>query len=228
MDESSTGQSEATTERDPAIQNASAKLATYSVSELSARAVLQTSTVAIYANDPDVNHRYAETDPLGDSRQPYSPTYGISKIAEEAVTRTMARALGVPTTIARINVAYGDGGRGGLPLMHYEMMAGGMAVPLTIEAPNPFNPIHVDDMADHIGPLCEAASVPATIVNWGGDDEVAVEEWCRHLADLAGVEARFEYHPEGIYPRGGCTVPWREGMARMLADHHPELGISIP
>ena len=48
------------------------------------------------------------------------------------------------------------------------------------------------------------------------------------FADLAGVEARFEYHPEGIYPRGGCTVPWREGMARMLADHHPELGISIP
>jgi nucleoside-diphosphate-sugar epimerase len=31
-------------------------------------------------------------------------TYSITKIAAEAVARTMARALGLPTTIARLNV----------------------------------------------------------------------------------------------------------------------------
>ena len=160
-----------------------------------------------------------------------------SKIAEEAVARTMARALGLPTTIARINVAYGDAGRGGLPLMHFEMMAAGQAVPLKDASPNPWNPIHVDDMAAHIGPLCAAAAVPATVVNWGGDEEVTSEQWCAYLGELAGIEPQFEYHPVGIHPRamdntkrqalvGGCSVSWRDGMRSMLAHHHPELGLS--
>lgn len=203
----------------------------------SAQAFLVTSTVAIYDNNADLTHRYTETDPLSDSRQPYSPTYAISKIAEEAVARTMARALQLPTTIARVNVAYGDAGRGGLPLMHFEMMAAGQPVPLKDGSPNPFNPIHVDDMVDHLGPLCAAASVPATVLNWGGDDEVTVEEWCTHLGSLAGIEPVFETYPVGIHPRamdnsrrreliGGCSTPWRDGMAAMLAAHHPELDLA--
>ena len=42
--------------------------------------------------------------------------------------------------------------------------------------------------------MLAAASVPATIVNWGGDEEVSIEEWCEYLAELAGVEARVRTH----------------------------------
>ena len=34
--------------------------------------------------------------------------------------------------------------------------------------------------------------MPATIVNWGGDDETSIEEWCEYMGELVGVEARFE------------------------------------
>lgn len=201
-----------------------------------AKAFLQTSTVAIYDTNPDPRHRYAETDPLSDSRQPYSPTYAVSKIAAEAATRTMARALGLPTTIARINVAYGDDTRGGLPYMHFQMMQAGMTIPVLEPGPTMFSPIHLDDMCAHIEPLLAAASVPATITNWGGDEEVSIEEWCAMLAEMTGVEAKVETSPDGIPARaldnttrlaitGPCQVPFRESMARMLTERHPELGI---
>jgi nucleoside-diphosphate-sugar epimerase len=45
-----------------------------------------------------------ESDPLGDNHRGIMETYSITKIAAEAVARTMARALGLPTTIARLNV----------------------------------------------------------------------------------------------------------------------------
>jgi nucleoside-diphosphate-sugar epimerase len=40
-------------------------------------------------------------------------TYSISKIAAEAMARSCARRLKLPTTIARLNVPYGD--RSGWP-----------------------------------------------------------------------------------------------------------------
>ena len=201
-----------------------------------AKAFLQTSTVAIYDTNPDPTHRYVETDPLSDSRQPYSPTYAVSKIAAEAVTRTMARALDLPTTIARINVAYGDDTRGGLPYMHFQMMQAGMAIPLCDPGPTEFSPIHLDDMCAQIEPLLAGASVPATITNWAGDEVVSIEEWCTYLGELAGIEPVFDRSGDGIPARamdssrrlaltGPCQVPFRDGLRRMLVERHPELGL---
>ena len=33
-----------------------------------------------------------------------------------------------------------------------------------------------------------AASVPATIVNWAGDEPVSAQEWCAYLGELVGIE----------------------------------------
>ena len=33
-----------------------------------------------------------------------------------------------------------------------------------------------------------AADVPATVVNWGGQEQVSLEEWCEELARLTGAE----------------------------------------
>ena len=74
----------------------------------SAKAFLHCSSAAVY--DPPDDEPRTERSALGDNHKPLFPTYSISKIAGEVVARTMARALGVPTVIARLNVPYGDNG----------------------------------------------------------------------------------------------------------------------
>ena len=154
------------------------------------------------------------------------PTYSISKIAAEAVVRTTCRLLGVPTTIARLNVPYGDGG--GWPAFHLALMQAGHAVPVHPNAPSRFNPIHDDDILATLPAMLDAASVPATIVNWGGDDETSIEAWCEYMGELVGVEARFETTTDTIggIPTdnakrlelaGPTKVGWKDGMRRMVA-----------
>jgi UDP-glucuronate 4-epimerase len=91
-----------------------------------AKAFLHCSSGAVY--DPPGDEPRTESADLGDNHKPLFPTYSISKIAGETVARTMARALGVPTTIARLNVPYGD--NGGWPFYQMEMMLAGMPIPV--------------------------------------------------------------------------------------------------
>jgi UDP-glucuronate 4-epimerase len=76
------------------------------------RAFLHCSSTAVY--QPDGHRAFAETDALGDNHRvwPFLETYSISKIAAEGVARSLARQLGIPTTIARLNVPYGNNGAG--------------------------------------------------------------------------------------------------------------------
>ena len=153
-------------------------------------------------------------------------TYSIAKIAAEAVVRTSARLFNVPTTIARLNVPYGD--NGGWPAFHLMMIEAGQAVPVHPDRPNRFNPIHEDDIVRMIPALLGAAAVPATIVNWGGVQAVDLEEWCEFLGGLVGKDATFVETDSTI---GGVTidttkmvslvgpteVDWRDGLTRMVA-----------
>ncbi len=174
-----------------------------------------------------------ESAPLGDNHRPIMPTYSISKIAAEEVVRTMCRHLEVPTTIARLNVPYGvgpDGTARGWPAFHLAMMEAGMPIPVDRDRPNLFNPIDLDDIAATVPGLLDAATVPATIVNWAGTEQVSLEQWCEFLAERAGLEATYETTAATI---GGVTVDttrlaelcgptavsWRDGFAR-LADAH--------
>jgi UDP-glucuronate 4-epimerase len=189
-----------------------------------ARGFLHCSSTGVYEAADGVPQR--ETDPLGDNHRVMMPTYSISKIAAEAVVRTTCRIFGVPTTIARLNVPYGDGG--GWPAFHLALMRAGRPVPVHPDGPSRFNPIHDDDIIATLPALLGAASVPATIVNWGGDEETSVEEWCEYLAALAGVEARFDRTvatiggiPTDNTKRraiaGPTSVGWKDGMRRMIA-----------
>ena len=161
-----------------------------------ARACLVMSTCGVYLSPEDGERAIVETDPLGGSHQPYSPTYCVSKIAQEAVARFSAEAYGLPTTIARMNVAYGD--NGGLPAMMAAAILAGHPMP-TLPGHSVCSPIHEDDIFDHTPGLIAAASVPATITNWGGDEAVDLREMNalpRHAAgtrrDDEGVRRR---HP---------------------------------
>jgi len=193
----------------------------------SAEAFLVASTNSVYRPNDDPMHQYVEGDPLGDPTSPFSPTYSMSKNAQEAVARTMARALGLRTTIARINASYGP--NGGLPAYHGDWVAAGQPVHLRAPGPNAYSPIHEDDLGAQVAPLLDAASTPATIVNWCGDEVVTAEEWCALFGECLGVEPELVYgEVPGSQPgsaadptrrlelTGPCTVPWRDGMASML------------
>jgi UDP-glucuronate 4-epimerase len=196
----------------------------------SATAFLHCSSTGVYAHAGA--HELAETDPLGDNHRVMLPTYSIAKIATEAVVRTEARQLGLPTTIARLNVPYGD--NGGWPLFHLEMVLAGQPVAVHPDRPNLFNPIHEDDIIATIPGLLVAASVPATIVNWGGDQQVDLEDWVVEMGRLVGVEPTFEVtdatiggvttdNARRLGLLGPTTVDWHEGIRRMIEAQHPEL-----
>ena len=192
-----------------------------------AEAALIASTNTVYRPNEDPWHAYLETDPLGDPTAPHSPTYAVSKVGQEAVARTMARALDLPTTIARINASYGP--NGGLPAYHCDAIATGRAVLLRSPDQSPYSPIHEDDLAAQVTPLLDAAAVPATIVNWCGDETVTAEQWCALFGKRLGVEPELSYYDlPGSQPgsaadparrrslTGPCTVGWRDGMVAML------------
>jgi len=195
-----------------------------------ATAFLHCSSTAVYQHQgPD--HELLETDPLGDNHRVMFPTYSLAKISAEVVARTAAREHDVPTTIARLNVPYGD--NGGWPDWHLLLLQGGHPISVHPERPNRFNPIHEDDILAMIPALLAAASVPATIVNWGGEPS-SIEEWCGILGELTGLEPRFEETPNtiGAVPIDRTrllelapppTVPLRDGLRRLIAARHPAL-----
>jgi len=107
-----------------------------------AKAFLHCSSTAVY--DPPDDEPRTEHAALGDNHKVLFPTYSISKIAGEVVARSMSRALGVPTTIARLNVPYGD--NGGWPYFHMEMILAGLPIPVPPGGPACYNPIHQYDI----------------------------------------------------------------------------------
>jgi UDP-glucuronate 4-epimerase len=195
-----------------------------------AKAFLHCSSAAVY--DPPDDEPRSETAALGDNHRFLFPTYSISKIAGEVVARSMARVVGVPTVIARLNVPYGD--NGGWPFYHMEMMLAGIPIPVPPGGPARYNPIHEDDIIATIPKLLQAASVPATTVNWCGDQPVSIQEWCGFLGSLVGKEPIFEESERALRGNptdvarmhelvGAATVDWRDGLRRMAAKFHPEL-----
>ncbi len=197
-----------------------------------AGAFLHCSTTGVYK--PMGHHVFAEGDELGDNHGvwPFLRTYSISKIAAEATARWAAVRFGIPTTVARLSVPYGD--RGGWPAIHLEMMLNGTDIPVHADAPSVYHPIHEDDIVAMVPALLGAASTPAVTVNWGGDEAASIEDWCGFLSELTGVPARFAPTRDTIDSVqidltrmhqlvGSTTVGWRDGIRRMVSARHPEL-----
>lgn len=195
-----------------------------------AKAFVHISTTGVYAYEGHAPR--AEDAPLGDNHRAAMPTYSIAKIAAESVCRFAAKAYGVPTTIARMSVPYGD--NGGWPFYHLLAMQGGAAIPIHTDGPNYYNPLHVDDYIEKIPYLLGAATPEVTLTNFGGSERVSIEEWCAFLGDLTGLTPRFEENPaafgslaidlERMHSLIGPTrIHWRDGMRRMVAALAPQL-----
>jgi UDP-glucuronate 4-epimerase len=196
----------------------------------SASAFLHCSSTGVY--QPAGHHPLLETDPLGDNHRAIMPTYSICKLAAEAVVRTECRQLSLPTTIARLNVPYGN--NGGWPDWHLQLILADAPVVVFPGGPNLFNPIHEDDIIRMLPALVAAASVPATIVNLGGDETVSIQEWSAFLGDLVGKTATFDETTETIDSvtvdntkrrelAGDTSVSWQDGLRRMVQARHADV-----
>ncbi|MCU1398045.1 MAG: NAD-dependent epimerase/dehydratase [Acidimicrobiales bacterium] len=204
----------------------------------SARAALVMSTHSVYKPQEDPMYVFHETAALGDCNNTTSPPYSVSKIGQEAVARFCARAFDIPVTIARMNASYGP--NGGLPAIHANILAEGNAV-TTRWDPCMYSPIYEDDINLQVAALLDAASTPATIVNWAGDEPVSAQEWSAYAGELMGIEATVNVTPIENTLRGSiadttrrlsitgpCTVDWREGMRRTVAARHPDRYLGPP
>lgn len=196
-----------------------------------AESCLVMSTCGVYAAPRNYNKPVVESDPLGGTPQPYAPTYCVSKIAQEAVAKFSAEEFGLPTTIARMNVAYGD--NGGFPAMLLDMIVGDIPIAVLPDGRGDrASPIHEEDIYAHTPGLLEAAAVPGTIVNWGGDEVVPIPELAAYIAKRIGREAKVVESEDGIHQywldptkrielAGRCEVLWQTGIDRMIAARHP-------
>ncbi|WP_279246377.1 NAD-dependent epimerase/dehydratase family protein [Candidatus Litorirhabdus singularis] len=196
----------------------------------SVKAFLHFSSTAVYqyaGHEPR-----SENSPLGDNHRAMFPTYSISKIAAETVCRFTAHQFGIPTTIARLSVPYGD--NGGWPYYHLLMMQNGIPIDIHPEQPNYYNLLHVDDYLEKIPRLLAAATPEVTTLNFGGSEATSVEEWCAYLQELTGFEPVFNETSTAFGSLcidttrmheliGTTAVDWKVGVASMVRTMAPEL-----
>jgi nucleoside-diphosphate-sugar epimerase len=158
-----------------------------------AKAALVMSSGAIYAPKEDPWDFPKEEDPIGGANVPWALTSGVSKIAQETAARFCAREFGLPVVITRLNTVYGNGARF-LPVMNMDAVVAGREVVARWD-PMPHSPIHTDEICDQLEAMLGAASTPANIVNWGGDESVTLQDWCRMAGEFAGVETKLKTEP---------------------------------
>jgi nucleoside-diphosphate-sugar epimerase len=196
-----------------------------------ASSFLYVSTGALYKRQT-LDHRYTEDDPV-DGAADWLPAYPMGKLATEGAVRAFAQVLELPTTIARLNIAYGPGTYGGVPMLYFTQMLAGAPIAVPLEGQNWCSLLYTDDLVAQVPHLWRAASVPSTLVNWGGDEPVGVTDCIRHIEALTGVAARlvpsevtretYQFDPT-LRRRltGPCRVGWRDGIERTLRTLHPD------
>jgi UDP-glucuronate 4-epimerase len=194
-----------------------------------AKGFLHCSTTGVY--EADDHNPFTEESPLGDNHRVMMPTYSISKIGAEVVVRFAAREFNLPTIITRLNTPYGS--NGGWAYYHLLMIKKGVSIPVHSNKPSQYTLLHQDDINRTVTGLVESASVPARIVNWSGQQHVAIEEWCAYLGELIGVEPKFDYTDKTLETVmtdnarmrelvGPAEVDWKVGLRRMVEDRHSD------
>ena len=167
-----------------------------------AKGALVVSSTAVYSPPADVFQPAKEDGDIGRAFAPWAPTSPVSKVSLEAVARFCAEAFNLPVALMRLNTVYGP--MGGLPIMDMDTVAGGGVVN-TFADPYPHTPIHIDDMCHQLEALLEAASTPANIINWCGDDVVTQRQWCEYAGTLSGQPVNLAVHPIPGAPDGNVS-----------------------
>jgi len=198
-----------------------------------ATAFFHMSSSSVYREKEDAEALYTESDELGGHTQ-YAPHYGMSKLVSEAVVRFQSRRLGLPAIMARLNVAYGVEGHGGLPSVLFGFMRGGVPLARVPGRRSVASPIHQDDIIEQVQALLGHAEVGAPVVNLAGDDVVAMDDMIDYIEDLTGLEMKivdgdhelFAVQAADVTRRralaGPCSVHWRDGIRSVLHARYPD------
>ena len=146
------------------------------------------------------------------------------------VVRALAHPLGLPATIARLNVCYGPTGWGGLPVEYFARVRAGEPIYQPTDGSEAWcSPISTDDVARFVPGLWDVAATTTTVVNLAGDEATTAREFTTYLAEQAGLPVEFvvDERSRSSYASdntrrleliGPCSGHWREGMLRAL-DH---------
>jgi UDP-glucuronate 4-epimerase len=183
------------------------------------------STGGVYRYSPEP---VKESDLLGSTIGEYS----LSKIVAESLVTFLSRQWKIPTVILRIGMVWGL--EGGGPARRVDLMVRNEEVVVSAATPSYSSLIWEDDAVRMIEDALKLGEVPPLVVNLGGDEAVATEEYCAYAGELLGLEPTFRYTDE-TYPGtfmdptrrqaifGPCRIDWREGMRRLIEDRYPEL-----
>jgi nucleoside-diphosphate-sugar epimerase len=197
------------------------------------KAFLHMSSSSVYRVAASSSEPIREDNELG-GYAGYSPHYAMSKLASEAVVRYQARALGLPTIITRLDVAYGTRGHGGVPMIIFEFMKNGMSYTRAESGDSYCSLIHEDDIADQAQALILKAAVPAPVVNLGGDEIASVEDVIGYIESLTGLKMKMETGKDASWGMkvldntlrkelgGPCQVAWKDGVRSALTARHPD------
>lgn len=196
-----------------------------------ARSFLYVSSLAAYSEIADNSVARIETDPLG-CHQRFAPSYGIGKVATEAVVRTLARIHDLPTLIGRLGMNYGVG-CSGAPDFYFKDMMAGKPIVVPPRGRSYCALVHNSDVIEWVEPLLAAASVPANVVNWTGDEWVDEREMCEYMARIAQLPVKFVEDEKAGYYGGvadptkrrkitGPSRPWKRSFLEMLRANYPE------
>jgi hypothetical protein len=173
-----------------------------------AKAFLHMSTCSVYKPNPDPDHIYTETDPLGDNAEPVlAGRTSISKIAAEGVARACARAFAVRPRSPDGGVVREERRMAGVHVRRHACGSAG-AAPGT--RPEPARP---DPRGRHLRTGPARCSMPRrrprVVVNWAGDDVVSAEDWCGYMGELTGITPEFAYQDHWITNSAPDPTPGR-------------------
>jgi nucleoside-diphosphate-sugar epimerase len=171
-----------------------------------AKAALVMSGMGVYSPSEDPWHAYTETDAVGRGATAYAPTSPASKLGVEAVARFCARAFDLPIVITRLNTFFG--GPMSFPGMHISAVLDGRTMTAPSD-PNLHTPIHADDLVDQLEAMLDAASTPATITNWCGDEDMSAQRWIELASQLSGRPGEITARTVPGSPAGTRADPTR-------------------
>jgi nucleoside-diphosphate-sugar epimerase len=162
------------------------------------------------------------------------PAYALSKISAEQLVRYLSVLWGTPAIILRIGALYGREGGSGGAFAPIARLVQGKEIWVNPTEPRGVSLLWEDDAVRLARIALGAGQVPPVIVNFCGDEQVGVEDYCTFAGELLGLTPRFRYTVE-TYPAnpldttvlhdvlGRGETGWRQGMAQALAHLYPDL-----
>jgi nucleoside-diphosphate-sugar epimerase len=192
-----------------------------------ARTFVFCSTAGVYHHQP---RPLVEDDDYGVD----VPAYAMSKIAAEQLVRYLSSSMGIPAVILRVGALYGPEGGSGGATAPIDRMVAGKEIWVNPVEPRGVSLLWEDDAVRLAIRAFSVGQVPPLILNFAGEQQVTVEEYCTFAGELVGRRPVFRYTDQ-TYPAnpldtarmrgvlGRCRTPWRDGIRTLVERRYPQL-----